>query len=74
MITAASNKRIKRIVSLSEKAKERKKEKVFLVEGVKMFEEAEEAYIGEVYVSESYLEKNGVSDKLKMIGHCILER
>ncbi|MBQ8039264.1 MAG: RNA methyltransferase, partial [Lachnospiraceae bacterium] len=69
MITAASNKRIKRIVSLSEKAKERKKEKVFLVEGVKMFEEAEEAYIGEVYVSESYLEKNGVSDKLKMIGY-----
>ena len=64
MITATSNKRIKWLVSLSEKAKERKKEKVFLVEGSKMFEEAEEKYIREVYVSESYIEKNGISDKL----------
>ena len=53
MITATSNKRIKWLVSLSEKARERKKEQVFLVEGTKMFEEADETYIREVYVSES---------------------
>ena len=40
MITATSNKRIKWLVTLSEKAKERRKEQVFLVEGAKMFEEA----------------------------------
>ena len=33
-----------------------------------MFEEADEAYIREVYVSESYLEKNGISDKLQRVG------
>lgn len=68
MITATGNKRIKWLVSLSEKAKERKKEQVFLVEGGKMFEEADEKYIREVYVSESYIEKNGISEKLKKIG------
>lgn len=69
MITATSNKRIKWLVSLSEKAKERKKEQVFLVEGSKMFEEADEKYIREVYVSESYIAKNGISDKLKKTGY-----
>lgn len=69
MITATGNKRIKWLVSLSEKAKERKKEKVFLVEGSKMFEEADEKYIREVYVSENYIEKNGISDKLEKIGY-----
>ena len=69
MITATSNKRIKWLVSLAEKARERKKEKVFLVEGGKMFEEADEAYIREVYVSESYIEKNGISEKLKKTGY-----
>lgn len=69
MITATSNKRIKWLVSLSEKAKERRKEGVFLVEGAKMFEEAQEEYIREVYVSESYIEKNGVSDKLSKTGY-----
>ena len=69
MITATGNKRIKWLVSLSEKAKERRKEQVFLVEGTKMFEEADEQYIREVYVSESYIEKNGISDKLKRSGY-----
>lgn len=69
MITATSNKRIKWLVTLSEKAKERRKEQVFLVEGAKMFEEAPEAYIKEVYVSESYIEKNGISEKLEKIGY-----
>ena len=69
MITATGNKRIKWLVSLSEKAKERKKEKVFLVEGSKMFEEADEKNIREVYVSEGYIEKNGISDKLEKIGY-----
>lgn len=69
MITATNNKRIKWLVSITEKAKERKKENVFVVEGGKMFEEADEAYIREVYVSESYMEKNGISEKLKKVGY-----
>lgn len=69
MITATTNKRIKWLVSITEKAKERRKEQVFVVEGSKMFEEADEKYIREVYVSESYIEKNGISDKLQKIGY-----
>lgn len=68
MITATSNKRIKWLVSITEKAKERRKEQAFVVEGSKMFEEADEKYIREVYVSESYIEKNGISDKLQRVG------
>ena len=68
MITATSNKRTKWLVSITEKAKERRKEQAFVVEGSKMFEEADEKYIREVYVSESYIEKNGISDKLQRVG------
>ena len=68
MITATSNKRIKWLVSITEKAKERRKEQAFVVEGGKMFEEADEKYIREIYVSESYIEKNGISDKLQRVG------
>lgn len=68
MITATSNKRIKWLVSITEKARERRKEQAFVVEGGKMFEEADEKYIREVYVSESYIEKNGISDKLQRVG------
>lgn len=68
MITATSNKCIKWLVSITEKAKERRKEQAFVVEGGKMFEEADEKYIREVYVSESYIEKNGISDKLQRVG------
>ena len=34
-----------------------------------MFEEADEKYIREVYVSESYIEKNGISEQLKKTGY-----
>lgn len=69
MITSTGNKKVKWLVSLTEKAKERKKEQVFVVEGTKMFEEADERYICEVYVSESYIEKNNISEKLQRVGY-----
>lgn len=76
MITATSNKRIKWLVSLSEKSKERKKEGVFLVEGIKMFEEAMDDYIQEAYVSESffskYSEEKEIMAKLKKTSYEIV--
>ena len=69
MITSTGNKKVKWLVSLTEKSKERKKEQVFVVEGTKMFEEADERYICEVYVSESYIEKNNISEKLQRVGY-----
>lgn len=52
MITSAANARIKQLVQWQSKAKERKKDKVYLVEGFKMYEEAPEQEILEVYISE----------------------
>lgn len=55
MITSTSNQRVKRIVQLNRKAGERKKEGVFVAEGMKMFLEAPEEYVEEIYISEDFL-------------------
>lgn len=55
MITSAANQKVKRIVQLNKKAGERKKEDVFTVEGIKMFLEAPEEDLKEIYVSEDFL-------------------
>ena len=57
MITSSANPRVKQIVQWQTKAKERKKDDIFLAEGVKMYEEAPEASVSEVYVIEEALEK-----------------
>lgn len=57
MITAMSNPRVKQVVLWQTKARERKEAGVFLVEGFKMFEEAPEEWIREVYISNDALQK-----------------
>ena len=52
MITSSANPRVKQIVQWQNKAKERRKDGVFLAEGIKMYEEAPEGSILEVYISE----------------------
>lgn len=69
MITAASNSRIKRLVQLNQKAKVRRSEDVFLVEGVKMFLEAPPEKLKEVYVSESFLEHCTCRKALEQTGY-----
>lgn len=54
MITSASNPRIKKVAALNQKAKERRLEGRYVVEGVKMFLEAPLEEIEEVYVSEGF--------------------
>jgi len=56
MITSTSNKQIKNIIQLSKKPKVRKDQGLFLVEGIKMFEEAPSKEIEKVYISKSFLE------------------
>ena len=51
MITSAANARVRQVVQWQSKAKERKKDKVYLVEGFKMYDEAPEDQILEVYLS-----------------------
>lgn len=54
MITSASNAQVKQIILLNKKARERKKQGVFLVEGYKMFSEAPRERMVKTYVSESF--------------------
>lgn len=69
MITSFSNPRIKSVMQLQSKAKARKEQDAFVVEGVKMFLEAPIERIREVYFSESFLhaeaENANVRNKIK---------
>ena len=57
MITSTSNAKVKRLVSLKKKRKARDEEKVFLVEGIRMFREMPLEILREVYVSETFYRK-----------------
>ena len=57
MITSTSNAKVKYLVNLKKKRKERDKENVFLVEGIRMFREVPVDKLKEVYVSESFYKK-----------------
>lgn len=77
MISSAANQKVKRIVQLNKKSSQRRLEKVFIVEGIKMFLEAPEEYLEEVYVSESFgeeVQKEGqeqrrLLEKMNMTGY-----
>ena len=57
MITSVSNAKVKQVVLWQGKAKERRKDQVFLAEGPKMFGEAPLTWIKEAYLTENALEK-----------------
>lgn len=60
MITSTSNARIKELIQLQKKSKFRKEKAVYIIEGIKMFAEADKSYMEAVFVSEDFLssEKN----------------
>lgn len=70
MITSTSNAKIKRLVSLKKKRKLRDSERVFLVEGIRMFREVPEEMLLEIYVTQEFYEKEKtlVDDKRRMAG------
>ena len=57
MITSTSNNRIKNVILLMKKAKVRKEQGAFVVEGIRMVREAPVELVRELYVSESFLKK-----------------
>lgn len=57
MITSTSNAKVKRLSALKKKRKLRDSENVFLIEGIRMFREAPENEILEIYASSSFMEK-----------------
>lgn len=59
MISSTANAKVKQVVQWQSKAKERRKDAVFLAEGFKMYAEAPADWIREVYLSVSGQEKIG---------------
>lgn len=57
MITSTSNPQIKRLLQLQRKGKVRNEEKVFVVEGLRMFAEVPNERVEKVYVSETLYNK-----------------
>ena len=57
MITSTSNPQVKRLLQLQKKSKVRNEEKVFVVEGLRMFVEVPKERVEMVYVSENFYNK-----------------
>ena len=81
MITSAANKKVKNIAALLSRSRERKKQGVFVVEGIKMFAEAPIDRILEVYIEETLFQEilAGKSDeefvkKLDQITGCLQKK
>lgn len=71
MITSTSNERVKELVQLQKKSKVRNEQGVFLVEGVKMYQEIPQEQLVKVYVSETFADKqkeeiNRLKDRRKL--------
>lgn len=62
MITSASNQKIKQVKLLLSSAKERRIQKVFVAEGIKMFNEAPKDRLKQVFVAESACKDIDISD------------
>ena len=60
MITSTSNAQVKQLMQLQKKAREREKQDVFVVEGIKMFREVPRERFVQTYVSESFYKKHEV--------------
>ena len=70
MITSPANIKVKQVVQWQTKARERRRDGVFLAEGIKMFEEAPPEMIREVYIIEEIRSRlaPGVLKKLEQTG------
>ncbi|MCD7981624.1 MAG: RNA methyltransferase [Clostridiales bacterium] len=55
MITSTGNSQVRNLVQLKKKAKERRKQQLYIVEGSRMFAEAPADRIERIYVSESFV-------------------
>lgn len=59
MITSTSNPQVKNLQQLLKKAKARNEQDVFLIEGLKMFQEAPRDRIQKIYIAESLYDEKG---------------
>ena len=71
MITSTANAQVKNLAQLIKKSKARTEQGVYVVEGVKMFQEAPKEEIVKAYLSEELYEKGTLKDSLEGIS-CIV--
>lgn len=73
MITSNSNPKVKQVIQWQSKSRERRNAGIFLTEGYKMFEEAPEESIQQIFISADTLDKLGarpeVKEKMNRIGY-----
>lgn len=69
-ITSAANARVKRVIALQTKSRERRKAGAFVIEGERIFADTPEDCILEVYAAEHFLEQatGEVAEKLRRCG------
>lgn len=72
MITSTGNPQVKHLLQLQKKSKVRNEEKLFLVEGLRMFVEVPEERVEKVYVSESLYNKKKAELRLNRFSYEIL--
>lgn len=70
MITGTSGSRVKKIVQLQQKSRARNEEKVFVAEGIKMFEEAPPELIQELYIEEGLYDSERLGPLRNKVERC----
>jgi TrmH family RNA methyltransferase len=74
MITSTANAQVKNLAQLIKKSKARTEQGVYIVEGVKMFQEAPKEEIVKAYISEELYEKGSLQKDLQGISYEILKK
>lgn len=70
MITSIANQKVKNVIRLSKKAKERQRQGVFLAEGLRLFEEMPADRLDGIFVSETFL---GREDHRRLLDGLVYE-
>lgn len=73
MITSISNAQVKQVCAYVQKAKERRKDAIFVVEGRKMFEEAPADQIYKVYATQSFYDRHAEDETGTKLKSCSVE-
>ena len=75
MITSTSSSQVKHVISLLSKARERKKNKEYVVEGVRMVSEVPADLLVKIYMSERFHSKQGISsDSIEIVADNVFDR
>ena len=73
MITSTANAQVKNLAQLIKKSKARTEQGVYIVEGIKMFQEAPREEIVKAYLSEELYEKGTLKESLKDVSYEVLK-